>query len=657
MQTSIDFLSHHAALALAVVFAAAVLESVALIGTVVPGSAVVIGAGVLIGLGALDPWAAVLAVVGGAILGDGFSYWLGRHHQDKLRAMWPLTAYPALLDRGQTYFAEHGGKSVFFARFLSPVRAVVPLVAGMSSMPPARFAAFNVLSAFAWAAAHLLPGVLFGASLGLAAAVGSHLVIALLMLALAVWACVWLLRLIYRGALPVLARSRERIVAWARARHGVLAGVLRSLLDPARPESFGLLVAALLLLGATALFFAVLEDVMTNDTLVRVDQVVFTALQQLRSAGVERVMIVATEIGSVRVALPVIVAVGGVLAWKRCWRTLAYWLTAVGFAQALVWTLKTTLGRARPIAIYEGVERFSFPSGHAASSIVLYGFLAFLLAREHSRPVRSLIAAAATLLVTLISFSRLYLGAHWLSDVVASLSLGTAWVALLAIVYTQHATNERLPWRSLLAVGLSTLVLASAWVVTTNYEQDQTRYALRPAASALPLPDWQAGAWRRLPAFRSAVDGDRKEPFGLQWAADEGEIEQRLRAAGWRPPVPWDARSAASWLLASTSVEALPVLPKLNEGAPAALTYVRTIDPSTRSVVRLWHAGFNADAAPLWLGMVTRERLHHPLGVFTLARTERDVAAPLDRFAQALRAQGVALQTVQRDATTLLLIR
>jgi muconolactone delta-isomerase len=72
------------------------------------------------------------------------------------------------------------------------------------------------------------------------------------------------------------------------------------------------------------------------------------------------------------------------LAWKRCWRTLAYWLTAVGFAQALVWTLKMTLERARPMAMYDGADRFSFPSGHAASSIVLYGFLAFLLAHGKS---------------------------------------------------------------------------------------------------------------------------------------------------------------------------------------------------------------------------------------------------------------------------------
>ena len=76
--------------------------------------------------------------------------------------------------RGQAYFEKNGGKSVFLGRFLGPVRAIVPVIAGMSNMPPARFYTMNVLSALAWSTAHLLPGVLFGASLQVAGAVSSR---------------------------------------------------------------------------------------------------------------------------------------------------------------------------------------------------------------------------------------------------------------------------------------------------------------------------------------------------------------------------------------------------------------------------------------------------------------------------------------------------
>lgn len=662
MQSLIGALSLHPALALAAVFAAALLEAVAVIGTVIPGSSVVVAGGVLVGLQVLDPWWAALAAVTGATLGDGVSYWLGRHYHERLLSLWPLKRYPALFERGQAYFARNGGKSVFLGRFLGPVRAIVPVVAGMSDMAVSRFMVVNVLSAIAWAGAHLLPGVLFGASLQLAGAVSSRLLVLLLGLVATVWLCAVLLRLARRTIWPLVSRWRDHAAAWARERTGVLPRVMLSLLDPARGESLGLLMAALLLLGGAWMFLGILEDVLSNDPLVQFDHVVFTALQQLRSAWADQVMITATELGSATVALTVIAAVALLLALKRCWRTLAYWLTAVGFAQALVWVLKLTLGRVRPIAMYAGTEQFSFPSGHAASSIVLYGFLAVLLARGKSPGVRSAIALVAALLVGLVSFSRLYLGAHWLSDVLASLSLGTAWVALLSMAYLQHVHGERLPARALSLTALGALVLAGAGVVATHRAADVIRYAPRQAVDTVLLPDWPAGGWLRLPARRTEVDGDREEPLSLQWAGTTDQIEQVLRAGGWHRPPPWASRAALLWLLPSSPAGQLPVLAKFHQGEAPTLSFERELDPSQRLVIRLWRTSYrvgtaNDPAAPLWIGMITRERLTHPAGLLTLARTEPDFAASTAEFALLLRTQHVAVTIKHRDTLAVLLLQ
>ena len=144
MQALIEALSQHPTLALGAVFAGALLESVAVIGFVVPGSLMVFGGGVLIGLQVLGPGWTALAAIAGAALGDGFNYWLGRHYQDRLRHVWPLRNYPELLDRGQAYFVQNGGKSVFLGRFIGPLRAIVPVVAGMSSMSVLRFTVVNI---------------------------------------------------------------------------------------------------------------------------------------------------------------------------------------------------------------------------------------------------------------------------------------------------------------------------------------------------------------------------------------------------------------------------------------------------------------------------------------------------------------------------------
>lgn len=660
VQPLIDFLTQHPAVAIAVVFFASLLESVAVIGTIVPGSSVVFAAGVLIGLQALDPWWVAAAAVFGATLGDGVSYWLGRHYHERLCTWWPLSAHPGLLARGKSYFAQHRGKSVFLGRFLGPVRAIVPVVAGMSDMPVRRFAVVNVLSAIAWSAAHLLPGALFGASLQLAGAVSSRLLILVTGVVAVAWLCVAVLRQVFRSVLPVIARQRDRLVAWARSGTGMLPRITLSLLDPARPESFGLLVAAAVLLGGAWMFLGIAEDVVSGDPLVQFDHVVFTALQKLRTGLVDQVMIAATELGSATVAVAVIAAVSVVLAWKRCWRTLAYWLAAVGFAQALVWILKMTLERARPIAMYDGAERFSFPSGHAASSIVLYGFLAFLLAHGQRAKVRGAIMLLAALLVGLIAFSRLYLGAHWLSDVLASLSLGTAWVALLSIAYMQHVRTERLPARALSFTALGTLILAGTVVIATHLTADVSRYAPRQPVSPDLLTDWRVDGWQRLPARRTEVDGDHEEPLSVQWAAEQDQIVGVLEAAGWHSPPRWTLRTGLLWLVPSTAVGQLPVLAKLHQGASPAMSFQQELDPSHRLVLRLWPTSHQVRAAndlpvALWVGMVTRERLEHPAGMATLAMTDQDFSMPMAQLAQSLQSQGVQFDLRRRESMDVLL--
>jgi membrane protein DedA with SNARE-associated domain len=661
VQALINFFTLHPSLVLAVVFAAALLESVAVIGTVIPGSSVVFAAGVLIGLQALDPWWIAAVAVLGAILGDGFSYWLGHRYRDTLHRWWPLSAHPELLARGQAFFAANGGKSVFLGRFLGPVRAVVPVVAGMSGMPVLGFTVVNLLSAVAWSAAHLLPGALFGASLQLAAAVSSRLLILLAALAAIVWLCSVLLRLARRGAWSLLGRQRDRLVAWARPATGLFPRAVLSLLDPARPESLGLLVAALMLLGGAWMFLGITEDVLSGDPLVRVDHLVFRALQHLRTGSVDAVMIAATELGSARVAIAVIAAVAAVLVWARCWRTLVYWLTAVGFAQALVWVLKMSLQRARPMALYEGANQFSFPSGHAASSIVLYGFLAVLLAHGRRPALRSAITLLAAGLVALIAFSRLYLGAHWLSDVLASLSLGTAWVALLSIAYRQHVRTEPLPARALSWAAWGALALAGSVVVATQHATDTARYTHHHAQAAVVLADWQVDGWQRLPARRTEVDGDREEPLSVQWVGTADRIAQVLEGDGWRQPPPWTPQTMLLWLLPTTAAGQLPVLAKFHRGEAPVISLDKPLDPARRLVIRFWPTAYqvgvaNGPAAALWTGMVTLERLAHPGDLVTLALTDRDVDGPPALLAQSLLSQGLQVDLQRREMAAVWLV-
>jgi membrane protein DedA with SNARE-associated domain len=292
-QDLISYFSAHPGLALTAVFAAATLEAVAVIGTVIPGSTLVFIGGALIGLGVLDPWLTTAVAISGAIVGDGVSFWLGHRYGQVILSKWPLSKHPELFERGRSYFEKRGISSIFMGRFLGPLRAIVPLVAGMSGMPVVQFYVVNVVSAVAWAAAHLLPGVAFGASIQLAGAVSTRLVVLLIAAVGLLWLLLRLWTLVKQHGWPHLAALRDKVVARARERTGLLSTVTLSLLDPSRPASIPLLTAAVFLIGGAWLFGGVVEDVLRRDPLVQFDRTVLNLLQGVRSGWADNIMVTA----------------------------------------------------------------------------------------------------------------------------------------------------------------------------------------------------------------------------------------------------------------------------------------------------------------------------------------------------------------------------
>lgn len=643
MQHALDaFLSlagRHPMAALAFIALIAFAESLAIVGTLVPAAIVLFGAGALVGHGVLPlSWTLGVAVAG-AVAGDALSYELGRHQQDRVRA-WPLfRRHAERMRKAEQLIGRHGAASVLIARFTGAVRAFVPLLAGFAGMPAVKFYVTNVVSALLWAPAHILPGVVFGASLHLAEQASGRLALLVLLLAALVWGATWLARLTLRAVIPLTRVARERVLQAAGNRRAWWARFARLLLDPARPGSEALLAALLVLLASMWLFLGVLEDVVSRDPLVVADQAVFTFLQQLRTAPVDRWMIRITEMGSVGVMLPLVIAVAAWLAWRRCWRTVAFWLATVASAEVMVQVLKYTLGRHRPLPLYLGNEQYSFPSGHATISAVLLAGLAFLLTRGQPPRWRVVVAAAAAAYVALVGFSRLYLGAHWLSDVLGGFSFGLAAVALSAMVYTQHRVQEDIRPRGLAAVALATLVVAGTLWGWWRAPADLQRYVAAVAPERMTLQDWVAGGFRHLPARRHEIAGEKKEPFTLQVACTEPALRAALHEAGWVDAPGIGVASLLEAIAPHPAVDALPLLPRYDGGRASRIDMMQAPapDPRVRNVVRLWRSGWDVDeGVPLWYGAFDRELQVRPNYSFL-----RQQPRPASEFTPALAQAGL----------------
>jgi membrane protein DedA with SNARE-associated domain len=153
-----DFVRLHEAWAVPIVFALAFGESLAFISLLLPAWAALVGIGALIESSGINFWPIWVAGAIGAALGDWLSYWIGVKTGPAVAHVWPLSRNPDLLPRGHRFIERWGITAIFIGRFFGPLRASVPLVAGIFAMPYWRFQFANFTSAFLWAAVLLKLG-------------------------------------------------------------------------------------------------------------------------------------------------------------------------------------------------------------------------------------------------------------------------------------------------------------------------------------------------------------------------------------------------------------------------------------------------------------------------------------------------------------------
>jgi membrane protein DedA with SNARE-associated domain len=153
-----EFVRDHGEWAAPIVFVLAFAESLAFISLLVPAWAALVGIGALISSGGINFWPVWIAASFGAALGDWLSYWVGLKLEYSVQHIWPLSRHPDLIPRGEAFVKQWGILGVFIGRFFGPLRASVPLVAGIFEMPYWRFQLANFSSAFVWAAVLLTLG-------------------------------------------------------------------------------------------------------------------------------------------------------------------------------------------------------------------------------------------------------------------------------------------------------------------------------------------------------------------------------------------------------------------------------------------------------------------------------------------------------------------
>lgn len=418
-------------------------------GIPLPGETILIAAGIMAQRGSLDVGDAILFGIIGTIIGNEFGYFVGRKGGRPFILRWGkyVKITPQRLGHAERFFERHGGKAVFFARFFAGLRVFGALVAGMSRMRAGTFLLYNVLGGAVWATAAVLAGYLLGGSIGLLERwAGRATILLAVLVALGV-----ILYLAYRwiNSHPEQTRRILERLGGRRLQTFLQTPAGLWLVRRFSPrEVYGLaLTSGLVFAGLFSWAFgSIAEDILSRDPLVHMDLAILRFAHSHSEAHLTTAAIVLDNIFAPEVVLPAGVLAGVVLlilGLKR--RDFQNTFSGVVLAAAAFGTgvlaelFKFIFHRPRPplsLQLVHETGNTSFPSAHAMAAVAVGAAVWYLFsirppgkwaASWQAKARAGLVVIAISLLVGL---GRVYVGAHYPSDVLAGWTLGGVWASL-----------------------------------------------------------------------------------------------------------------------------------------------------------------------------------------------------------------------------------
>ncbi|MCU1672995.1 MAG: putative DedA/PAP2 family phospholipid acid phosphatase [Frankiales bacterium] len=428
-------------------------EAAAFVGLFLPGEAALLLGGVLASQGRVSLPVMIAVAVVAAIVGDSIGYEVGRRGGPALkRSRLGRVVGADRWAKGEAFLERRGGPAVFLGRWVGLLRALVPSLAGMGRMPYRRFLVWNALGGLLWASTVVLIGYAAGAQYKRVEQLFGRASL-----------LVGLVTVVLGGAF-LLARSVARHPAAWRARIGRLGAVpplpalrlrfdrqlafLARRLDTAQALGLTLTIGLATVIAAGGAFAVVLEDALNGDGVAGLDRPVLRFLASHRDDEATAIARVVTFLGGVPFVVLVTAAITAYL-WSRSRRSALVLAASVLGSGIITGAIKHLVARDRPalpLAIDAAEKAYSFPSGHSLNSMALYGALSYLAVqylptwRSRTYVVTGLLATAVA-----VAFSRLYLGYHWVSDVLASWTLAALWLA--TVITADRVLAERVARR------------------------------------------------------------------------------------------------------------------------------------------------------------------------------------------------------------------
>ncbi len=330
-----------------------------------------------------------------------------------------------------------------------------------------------------------------------------------------------------------------------------------------------LTVGVLLVALFVFLFFSILQDYRTYDPLVRADTRIVNLIYTFRSETLNNAMLLITNLATLQIVLAGIVVIGFLLFTLNLLPYFyALMISAIG-GEIMYWVIKNLIQRPRPPSANAliSVHGFSFPSGHAFMAFSFYGLLAYIIYRTSSKKrwkMGAIVGGAMTIIS--IGLSRVYLGVHWPSDIIASFMLGAAWLVFLITILELRKktswTKENIKMIGKKFIVVPTTILFSFWFAYMGYFFHVYSFVPQIAVAQnyvhireTDIPD---NLFTTLPKSSETLSGRPMEPINIIIVGNYDKLIDTFAYAGWVQPEPLTIAASLRNIIASILNEPYP---------------------------------------------------------------------------------------------------
>lgn len=420
------------------------------------------------------------------------------------------------------------------------------------------------------------------------------------------------------------------LLRWFGARFPRLSRFLGGRLIPGTATGLGLTIGLAAAFAALVYVIELMAEVLFGTKVVAIDRRILNLIATMRTPTLDEVMYAASYLGNARTVVILLAAALIMTLLARRWLDTVLLILAPVAAELFMAILKLLVHRPRPPLEDARIvdSGFSFPSGHATLAATFYGVVAFLLiVRARPEWLKALIGVGAAIIVFAVGVSRVYLGAHYSTDVMAGWALGIFWLVVVVLVdhITQQPTERLRPVNPVRpprrAGAIARQVISFVVMLVAVGVAAYTYRDIPPAPVAQPEPSILVDASQvpqvvqtRLPHFTETLTGKPQEPMSIVLVGNRSTVEQAFKAAGWTEAARFGFQSVAGGIGAAISRRpdaAGPVTPSFYAEEPNTLAFSLPVGKTfaQRHHIRVWSTDYKTtDGADVWLATASYDQ-------------------------------------------------